>query len=501
MAGTEREVSLVEVFEAAASLRTLSGTPLEVAVVLRLLLAVAQLTETPNSLNRWSELWQDRDGFMRRCAAYVRQQGDTWDLFHPERPFLQDKRLAIIDGEPLDPTFLSRGKVGTDAFVSHVSAADRPIRPAVAARALLVAHAFSVGGTGTPNPVLPKRPGKKNDVNDKYSKSSLLAQSVIAFLNNSPLDRLLHLNLLASVKADAPGWRFSPAQTADPVPCQCIADRYTRPATSALLYPNDDGSVPRATVTIGSTFVRADSKKNEPGDAMSDPMLPHDKNLRQLELDSGKALWRSAHILLATQGRALPLIDQLQRLRRRVLVDSDVGSLRIVGIAGDRGKVKHYFWRDESLPFGLSVITDDQRYAELERAIGSAEDTQKKLERHLKRFARAYLGLDSDGRQNGDPKREAEDIRSLIGELVGFKKVKWGKETVTIPLYTEFWSDIAPSGERIACDGFDEAAWATLLKDAAQRAFRCAVDRLPPDARRHRAEYARPASAKKGVPA
>ena len=489
--GTEAEVSLVEIFEKANSIHSLSGSPLEVAAILRLLLAIAHLTETPSDLSRWGELWCDRTAFMRRCAAYVRDQGDLWDLFHPDCPFLQDKRLTIVAGEPVAPTFLSRGKVGTDAFVSHASAAQIALKPAEAARALLVTHAFSVGGTGTPNPLLPQRKGKKNAVNDKYSKSSLLAQSLIVSLHDSPLDRLLHLNLLAGTEVGTPGWRFPHATTADPIGCKGIADRYTRPTASLLLYPNEEGSVSQATVTIGSTFLRPDPKKNEPGDAIGDPMLPHDKELRQLELEQGKALWRSAHVFLATSGRPLALISQLQKLRVRGFVDADAGGLRIVGIAGDRGKVKHYLWRDETLPFGLSILADDRRYAELVRAIDSAEASQQNVERRLWSFARNYLGLDSEAKAKGDPKKEAEEVRSLIGELVGLKKEKWGKETVTIPLYTDFWSAVAAAGERIACDGFDEAVWVALLRHASDDEFRRAIDRLPPDARRYRAEFAR----------
>ncbi len=469
MDGRERELSLAQVFEQASTIGTLSGNPMEVAVILRFLLAIAHLTETPANPARWGELWRDRAAFMQRCAAYVGDQGDLWDLFHPQRPFLQDKRLAVVRGEPVEPTFLSRGKLGTDAFVSHVSAADIALKPAAAARSLLVVHAFCVGGTGTPNPLLPKRAGKK--VADKYSKNSLLAQSLVAFLNDSPLDRLLVLNLVVDAKVSTPGWRFPPATTANPVRCQCIADRYTRPATSTLLHPNADGTVSKATLTIGSTFVRPDPKKHEPGDAIDDPMLPHDATLRQLELEPGKALWRGAHVFLATEGRPLALISQLERLRSREFLDSDIGFLRVVGIAGDRGKVKHFFWRDETLPFGLSVLRDDQRYATLARAIRDADDLANKTQERIRAFAYRYL-------QNGaESKPDKKDVNRLAQELS--------------PSNHDFWAALAPIGERIACDGFDETAWNRLLTAASAKAFRRAVDRLPPDARRFRAEFVR----------
>ena len=77
----------------------LAGNPLEVAAITRMLLAIAHVTETPVDLARWGELWRDRSNFMKQLAIYVREQGDVWDLFHPDHPFLQDKRLGVLTGE------------------------------------------------------------------------------------------------------------------------------------------------------------------------------------------------------------------------------------------------------------------------------------------------------------------------------------------------------------------------------------------------------------------
>src|SRR5204863_7826529 len=127
--------------------------------------------------------------------------------------------------------------------------------------------------------------------------------------------------------------------------------------------------------------------------------------------------------------------------------------------------------RDERLPFDLAVIADDGRYAELQRALSSAEYAQSKLAGRFKRFAEAYLGFDKQPREKRNKTNGGKDIDSLIGELVGFKRVKRGEETVTIPLYTDFWAEIAPSGERIACDGFRESEWADTLAAASEGSF------------------------------
>lgn len=518
--GKEREVSLIEAFSDARDIASISGSPLEIASILRLLLAIAHVVQTPRDLSEWKVIWEDRDTFLNNCSNFVRDRAQVWDLFHADRPFLQDPRLAgaVIDGnvckpaaaEPIEPTFLNRGKVGTDPFVWHPSGANVALTPAQAARALFVTHAFAVGGTGTPNPLIPKA---KSGQDDKYSKSSLLAQTLVAFLNLAPLDQLLVLNLLCADTPGTPGWEFKPITSRDAIPCTGIADRYSRPAQAILLRPDDDGFVRQAVVTIGPTFETADRKTEKVGDVLDDPMVPHIKvkdGYKHLRLDRARALWRSAHVLLGEGDRPLQLVDQLTRLVRRGVVSPQGISLRIVGIGGEPGKVKHFLWRDEVLPFGIGILQDDERLAIVAQAVHSAQKQCNRLRDKLRAFAENYLGLSAEAANTGEEnhamgteemttelsgygkQRElAEKVRAFLGELVGYEKQKRGKDIVTVPLFSDFWAEVAPMGERIACDDFDEAKWAEMLKNAADNAYRKAIDRLPPDARRFRAEFAR----------
>src|SRR5690606_20160218 len=55
----------------------------------------------------------------------------------------------------------------------------------------------------------------------------------------------------------------------------------------------------------------------------------------------------------------------------------------------------------------------------------------------------------------------------------------------------DFWSTLSPVGQRIACDGFDEDAWAQLLRKTSEAVYQQAINRLPPDARRYRAQFAK----------
>jgi hypothetical protein len=302
---------------------------------------------------------------------------------------------------------------------------------------------------------------------DKFSSNSIAAQSCIAFLEAGSLQDTLLLNLMASKAEGTPGWEWAGVATRDKVASTGVADNYTRPTRGALLYPSPDGTETlSAFVTSGAAF--AD------GDAQDDPLIPHckvkDKYL-PFRHEPDIALWRSANVLLSTHDRPLGVLGQLSRLSRRYDLGLDQVSLRVAGITGKLGQVKHYLWRDESLPFGFSVIADDERYAGLDRAIREAEAAADVARKRIYGFAARYL-------QNGtESAPDKKDIGRLADEIS--------------PDLVDFWAMLAPEGERIACDGFDEQRWADLLKKASEEAFRRAVHRLPPDARRYRAEFVR----------
>lgn len=466
--GSSLEVSLTEVFSQLESLSRIVGSPLEAASILRLLLGIAHAATKPDNFEAWRFYWENRNEFACKCIAYIEEHA-VWDLFDEDRPFVQDSRLReFVDGaidKPIEPTFLNGSKLGTDAFISHASISSTAISASAAVRALLTTHSFSVGGTGTPNPLIPKRSGAY----DKYSSSGLLAQSLVVIAEGQTLMQTILLNLLSNVNIGTPGWEFPLVVSNTGVPCDGIVDRFTRPAVCALLLPNSDGLVSRAIVTIGPKF--------DEGDVLDDPMIPRvrsNERFLQYKLDRSKALWRSAHVLLAVHERPLELIAHLRRLAERGILEGCAVSLRLLGICGEPGKVKHYLWRDELLPIGLSVLLDSsggRKLLELERAVTTAEDKAAETRKRIYSFAARYL---QDGSDVAPDKRE---IGRLADELS--------------PDLNDYWSMLGPAGERIACDDFDENAWHDLIKRASEVAFQKAVDRLPPDARRFRAQFSR----------
>ena len=168
----------------------------------------------------------------------------------------------------------------------------------------------------------------------------------------------------------------------------------------------------------------------------------------------------------------LAAVDQLHKLLRRGLFPRSYRvSMRVCAVAGDAQGPSTELWRDETLPFGVSVVADENRYADLVRAVGAAEDQARTTRNRIYSFAARYLQGASESQS------DKKDIGNLADELS--------------PNLADFWAALAPIGERIACDGFDETAWSRQLRQASANTFRSAIDRLPPDARRFRAEFVR----------
>ena len=452
--GVVTPVNLVQVFNDAAKLSGLAGSPLEVAAITRFLLAIVHLVETPTSLDGWRKLWQGRADLMARCARYVEARVDAWDLFHEQHPFGQIPNLD----KTLNPAHLlvyEAARKNNAIFANH-SAADAPvpIAAAVLARGLIVTNAYAGSSGGG-------------------YRSGPLAMRTIAMLCGQRFDETLLLNLLVQTRPPASyDWNRYGSPLDDANAPVDIVQRYLWTARR-VRFLADGNDTAAATIMLAPGNDMPESERTE------DPMIVMRKDSKgtayvPLRLDTGRALWRSAHVLLDWHEgvRRLGVVDQLNRLLHRRFISEDQPiSMRACGVAGDAQGPTSELWRDETLPFGFSVVSDEKRYAELVRAVSAAEEAAKFTRKLIYGFAARYL-------QNGaESSPDKDDVGRLSNELA--------------PDLVDFWAALAPRGERIACDGFDETAWATSIKKASEDTIRRAIDRLAPDARRYRAEFVR----------
>lgn len=448
--GSEQEVSLVDVFKYAGEYRGLGGTPAEVPSILRFLLAIAHLVQTPTSLTSWAQLWQDRQEFVNRCAKYVDQLGDVWDIFDERNPFGQVRGL----GGTRNPAHLltyESARMNNPLLADHSNGkAPQQLEAARVFRGVLATQAF----TGS----------------SKAGSSGVLVVRSVAMLKGETLAEDLILNLLVGKEALSLDWRdYGNLRTRNTPPS--IVERYLWTSRQMELVGRPDS-------TDCSEVVMAPGNKIEDEDKANDPMIvfrksSDGKDYVPLRLEAGRALWRSADVLLACAegSRRLPAIDQLLRIVSRGLVsEQQHASLRVCAIGGDAQGPTTTIWRDEQLHFGLSVLRSQERFSILETSLSAATEQASKIRKRLYVFAYSYL---QDGAEGTPDKNE---VARLADELS--------------PGLSDFWSAAGPMGERIALDDFDEPAWSELLTKAANDTYRQAVDRLPADARRFRAEYA-----------
>jgi CRISPR type I-E-associated protein CasA/Cse1 len=452
--GVTTPVNLIQVFCDATRISGLAGSPLEVAAITRFLLTIVHLVETPTSLDAWGKLWQNRADLMSRCAQYIEAQAGVWDLFHEQHPFGQLPNL----GKTLNPAHLlvyEAARKNNAVFADHsVVDAPVPIPAAALARGLIVTNAYAGSSGGG-------------------YRSGALAMRTVAMLCGRTLDETLLLDLL--VQAGSPtyyDWKRYGHAVGHAASSVDIVQRYLWTARRVRLLPDASG-------TAAATMMLAPGDEMPESERPEDPMVVMRKDSKgatyvPLRLEAGRALWRSAHVLLNWHEdvKRLGAIDQLHRLVRRGFISGDQPvSMRVCGVAGEAQGPSSELWRDETLAFGLSVVSDDKRYSELVRAVSAAKEAASNTRKRIYSFAASYL-------QNGtDSTPDKDTVRRLSDELS--------------PDLIDFWSVLAPVGERIACDGFDEVAWSSLLKKALEQTVRHAIDRLPADARRHRAEFAR----------
>ena len=466
--GVTRSASLTELFELSARFRRLLGNPLEVAVLTRLALAVMHVVDTPSGSTDWLRIWGSRRSLMERCAQYVRQYSAAFDLYAVERPFLQHPGITEVRGSPAllvydmaqgnNPVFLDASLVSDPV----------PIPSDQAARALLVCHAFGGSGTGGNNPL---NGGKKDTM-----YAGPLCARLVALLEGGDLEKTLALNLAAASRTGRPAWARDLPKPASQTPSEGVADLYTRQTRLARLAPTDDGRQCKAVALFMGEAVVSDEELG------IDPMVPRylatDGKFKALRLDPDRALWRSADVFLCTKEskghKPVRCLQQLTPLIAQGSIPEDEPvSMRLVGVAANAQGPVTELWRDDSLPFSLSIAADDRFYELLKQRIGQADQTAKNLRNNLFGFAKRYL---SETAGATDPK----DAWRLVDELS--------------PSNHDYWKSLAPLGERLALPNTG-AKWEEVVSASRKAAWRSAIDRLPADARRLKAEYFREAKA------
>ena len=198
--GKKAELGLREVLLEAHEIRSLYGeSPLIIASLYRLLLAMMYSVYGTPSVRSWQKLWQAEKNDAERVEAYLKKWHERFYLFHPERPFYQWADGAIREKTIVDMfPELSSGNAGT-LFDHHVQQNISVFSPAQALRALLFVQTFSIAGG--------------NGLAPRDSSDAPWARGVVFLAEGDTLFETLMLNFMSAEqgnftqdKKDLPFW-------------------------------------------------------------------------------------------------------------------------------------------------------------------------------------------------------------------------------------------------------------------------------------------------------
>lgn len=315
--GTEAELSLLEVFAEAGTVRRLVGdVPTQELALLRLLLAVLHdVVDGPTDLDHWQQLWEDGlplhgpDGI----GEYLDRHRSRFDLLHSETPFFQTAGLQTAKKEiaSLD-RLVADVPNGAQFFTMRARGVER-LSFAEAARWVVHAHAFDTSGIKT---------GADKDARAKGGKVYPLGVGWTGnlggvFVDGVNLRETLLLNLVAfdtdNLRVDAdrdrPAWRHPPPGPTEMAPLELsrrpagVRDLYTWQSRRVRLAFDGQG-VHGVVLAYGDPLSPRNQHMREPMTGWRRSKAQEKKlGLAQVYLprehDPGKSAWRGLGALVA----------------------------------------------------------------------------------------------------------------------------------------------------------------------------------------------------------
>lgn len=405
LAGRHREVGLHEVLRDAHTIRRITGeTPPMTAALYRLVLAVLHRAYGPASQAAWGQLWTGDRLPEEPLADHVIVQRENFDLFHPQRPFMQCTELSSVRRSSVAKLIPHKAVGNNVTLFDHTTAEDRvDLTPAEAARWLVTAQAFDPGGMKTPFE------------KDKSSERAPCSSLGVVLVEGTTLKETLLLNALVykpdgeaplrMALQDVPAWEWTPPPgKPDKRHPRGWTDLLTWPSRRILLFPEVvDGRVvvAQAVLTPGVRML-SDLSNVEMMAAFRQPNAANGKPkpgapLLAVRLHPVRGIWRHSVELLLMDVRA----KDNTRLRPRALTqladllefdripEDTVYTLRVFGQRLDSKASVVEGYLEEEVPAPLALVrAQDESLAAL---IGTAVELADEAGAALRSMQRDYF--------------------------------------------------------------------------------------------------------------
>lgn len=354
------------IFEHAPELATIAGdSPTQTAALWRFLLAILYSTLEMRSARDWEQI---RAAGHFRCAlisAYLDKWRSRFDLCDPERPFYQTPGLERFY-VPIQKLFPERAAGNNDTLFDHThSGSGLTVDGGTAARALVAAQAFSVGGLVS-----------FEQAKDRSAQAAPVAAALVLLISGSTVFETLLRNLtrydpdsddpepFRARNGDLPAWERTESPTPrDRIP-DGLRDLLTFQSRRLLLgsTQTDDERLAFDRVAIlkgeqlSNGWANRDRdpyvafRRNEKSQSPRDKWLP-------IRLSPERAVWRDSGALfspkanVATKNETVTErpyhFEWLSELERSGYLQSSFFDVMAFGQATDQANV--LLWREERL--------------------------------------------------------------------------------------------------------------------------------------------------------
>ncbi len=369
------------------------------AALYRLVLAFAHRVYGPSDDEAWSNLWRPVELPLDPLQEYLAKYPGRFDLFHPERPFLQCPALTSCSMSSTAKLVAFRAAGNNVTLFDHTTATDRPLlSPAEAARWLVTVQAYDTGGTKTPYR------------NVKSSEKAPCNQFGCVLVEGATLKETLLLNMPVynpkrqkpdmTTATDRPAWEEERPPNPEPgeprVP-DGWTDLLTWPSRRILLSPRTagDNTVVDGVVITPGTRLRSELQHIELMAAFQrPPKKPRSKTrmpFSPVRLREHQGVWRhSQELLLAgdPDHQRPRTLDELSERMEELIPESTEFTLRVFGqqLKPDGGAIE--CWFEEEVPAPVALLrAQDSRVG---RLIGFAVTLADNVGRALRDMVISY---------------------------------------------------------------------------------------------------------------
>jgi CRISPR system Cascade subunit CasA len=399
-------------------------SPLVMAALHRLLLAILHRNLGPRDTKAWGCLWKQRSFPPEVLEAYWTKWESRFDLFDETYPFYQSASISLNDEPRTVSTLEFHRSSGNNATLADHTTDDRsPVMTSAEAARALVAHqtfALAVGYLKS----------REKDA-DKRASDSPSARGAVCLLQGANLFETLILNLAeydpAAHLKDLPCWERSPSQGKGERTPDGRVDLFTWQSRRSRLFGSQasDGSTqvdyvklvpgfhapllwnPFKDESLQSFILQAEAK-------------PEQRPWFQYRITSERAVWRnSSAIIHGVKGEKRQELQPLTLHWIAQLVwDGELPAgfpcrLEVSGFATDQQKVE--IWRREHLPVTAGLLRDPRCQESLRSSLNHADDTADALSAAAKRLAAEILSPCDF--KKADPKRVKQFVSSLGSKI------------------------------------------------------------------------------------